>query len=282
VLKNCGPRGYPGMAEVGNMGLPPKLLAQGVTDMVRISDARMSGTAYGTVVLHVAPEARAGGPLAVVREGDWIELDAETGRLHLDVPEKPNWPTASPPGPPRSSPIPPTAPAIASCTSSTCCRPTRAATSISSSARAEPACLFQDRDRGRRQQVARADPPGRRRHRRPVGRRGSHHAAADLEAGATGAMTGGGYPGRHPPDHGGAPRAAIREGAARAYERWLPLINYENRQGGILTAKALMKAGGIIACEAPRHPFPAMHPEGRKGLLDIARRLDPLVLRWGR
>ncbi|HSI51399.1 MAG TPA: IlvD/Edd family dehydratase [Ideonella sp.] len=88
VLKNCGPRGYPGMAEVGNMGLPPKLLAQGVTDMVRISDARMSGTAYGTVVLHVAPEARAGGPLAVVQEGDWIELDAETGRLHLDVSEE--------------------------------------------------------------------------------------------------------------------------------------------------------------------------------------------------
>ncbi|MDP9043238.1 MAG: dihydroxy-acid dehydratase [Pseudomonadota bacterium] len=85
VLKNCGPRGYPGMAEVGNMGLPPKLLAQGITDMVRISDARMSGTAYGTVVLHVAPEARAGGPLAVVREGDWIELDCEAGRLHLDI-----------------------------------------------------------------------------------------------------------------------------------------------------------------------------------------------------
>jgi dihydroxy-acid dehydratase/L-arabonate dehydrase len=85
VLKNCGPMGYPGMAEVGNMGLPPKLLAQGVTDMVRISDARMSGTAYGTVVLHVAPEARAGGPLAVVREGDWIELDCESGRLHLDI-----------------------------------------------------------------------------------------------------------------------------------------------------------------------------------------------------
>ena len=79
VLKNCGPRGYPGMAEVGNMGLPPKLLAQGVTDMVRLSDARMSGTAYGTVVLHVAPEARAGGPLAVVREGDWIELDCDAG-----------------------------------------------------------------------------------------------------------------------------------------------------------------------------------------------------------
>jgi L-arabonate dehydrase len=88
VLKNCGPRGYPGMAEVGNMGLPPKLLAQGVTDMVRISDARMSGTAYGTVVLHVAPEARAGGPLAVVRDGDWIELDCDDGRLHLDIPDE--------------------------------------------------------------------------------------------------------------------------------------------------------------------------------------------------
>ncbi len=85
VLKNCGPMGYPGMAEVGNMGLPPKLLAQGVTDMVRISDARMSGTAYGTVVLHVAPEARAGGPLGIVREGDWIELDCDAGRLHLEV-----------------------------------------------------------------------------------------------------------------------------------------------------------------------------------------------------
>jgi len=87
VLKNCGPKGYPGMAEVGNMGLPPKLLAQGVTDMVRISDARMSGTAYGTVVLHVAPEARAGGPLAVVKEGDWIELDCAGNRLHLDIPD---------------------------------------------------------------------------------------------------------------------------------------------------------------------------------------------------
>ncbi len=85
VLKNCGPKGYPGMAEVGNMGLPPKLLAQGITDMVRISDARMSGTAYGTVVLHVAPEAAAGGPLAIVRDGDWIELDSAAGKLHLDV-----------------------------------------------------------------------------------------------------------------------------------------------------------------------------------------------------
>jgi len=85
VMKNCGPRGYPGMAEVGNMGLPPKLLAQGVTDMVRLSDARMSGTAYGTVVLHIAPEARAGGPLAVVQDGDMIELDCAAGRLHLDI-----------------------------------------------------------------------------------------------------------------------------------------------------------------------------------------------------
>jgi len=85
VLKNCGPKGYPGMAEVGNMGLPPKLLRQGVRDMVRISDARMSGTAYGTVVLHVAPEAAAGGPLAAVRDGDFIELDCENGRLHLDI-----------------------------------------------------------------------------------------------------------------------------------------------------------------------------------------------------
>ena len=85
VMKNCGPKGYPGMAEVGNMGLPPKLLAKGVKDMVRISDARMSGTAYGTVVLHVAPEAAAGGPLAIVQDGDWIELDCANGRLHLDV-----------------------------------------------------------------------------------------------------------------------------------------------------------------------------------------------------
>ena len=85
VLQNCGPKGYPGMAEVGNMGLPAKLLAKGVTDMVRISDARMSGTAYGTVVLHVCPEAAAGGPLALVEDGDWIELDVEARRLHLEV-----------------------------------------------------------------------------------------------------------------------------------------------------------------------------------------------------
>jgi L-arabonate dehydrase len=87
VLKNCGPRGYPGFAEVGNMALPEKILKQGVTDMVRISDARMSGTAYGTVVLHTSPEAAVGGPLALVRNGDMIELDVERRRLHLDVPE---------------------------------------------------------------------------------------------------------------------------------------------------------------------------------------------------
>jgi L-arabonate dehydrase len=88
VLKNCGPKGYPGMAEVGNMGLPPKVLRKGITDMVRISDARMSGTAYGTVVLHACPEAAAGGPLALVRNGDLIELDVEARRLHLDVGEQ--------------------------------------------------------------------------------------------------------------------------------------------------------------------------------------------------
>ncbi|MBV17931.1 MAG: dihydroxy-acid dehydratase [Thalassospira sp.] len=85
VLKNCGPKGYPGMAEVGNMGLPPKVLRKGITDMVRISDARMSGTAYGTVVLHTSPEAAAGGPLAVVQNGDMIELDVPNRRLHLDI-----------------------------------------------------------------------------------------------------------------------------------------------------------------------------------------------------
>ena len=87
VLKNCGPRGYPGFPEVGNMALPPKILEQGVTDMVRISDARMSGTAYGTVVLHVSPEAAIGGPLALVQNGDMIELDVETKYLNLEVSE---------------------------------------------------------------------------------------------------------------------------------------------------------------------------------------------------
>ncbi|WP_373356483.1 L-arabinonate dehydratase [Pseudoroseicyclus sp. CXY001] len=104
VLKNCGPKGYPGMAEVGNMGLPPKVLRKGITDMVRISDARMSGTAYGTVVLHTSPEAAAGGPLAVVRTGDMIELDVPGRRLHLDISEAElaerlaAWEAPAPPG----------------------------------------------------------------------------------------------------------------------------------------------------------------------------------------
>jgi L-arabonate dehydrase len=85
VLKNCGPKGYPGMAEVGNMPLPRKLLRKGVTDMVRISDARMSGTAYGTVVLHVCPEAAAGGPLSLVQSGDMVSLDVKKRELRLEV-----------------------------------------------------------------------------------------------------------------------------------------------------------------------------------------------------
>ena len=103
----------------------------------------------------------------------------------------------------------------------------------------------------------------------------------DLDAGATGSMTGGGYPDgiRRIID---AYAAGRRDDAVAEYGRWLPLINYENRQGGILSAKALMKEGGVIACEAPRHPFPAMHPAVRAGLIETARRLDPLVLRWGR
>jgi L-arabonate dehydrase len=88
VLKNCGPKGYPGMAEVGNMPLPPKVLKKGITDMVRISDARMSGTAYGTVVLHMSPEAAAGGTLALVQNGDEIELDVARRRLELLIDEK--------------------------------------------------------------------------------------------------------------------------------------------------------------------------------------------------
>jgi len=85
VLKNCGPRGYPGMAEVGNMPIPVKLLRKGITDMVRVSDARMSGTAYGTVVLHVSPEAAAGGPLALVHTGDMITLDVPGRLIQLEV-----------------------------------------------------------------------------------------------------------------------------------------------------------------------------------------------------
>lgn len=104
---------------------------------------------------------------------------------------------------------------------------------------------------------------------------------ADLEAGATGAMPGGGYPDgiRQVVD---AFAAGRRDDAAAAYARWLPLINYENRQGGIATCKALMKEGGIIASDAVRAPLPPMHPVTRAGLMQTARRLDPMVLRWGR
>jgi len=103
----------------------------------------------------------------------------------------------------------------------------------------------------------------------------------DLDAGATGAMTGGAYPDgiRLIVD---AYAAGRREEAIVLYQQWLPLINYENRQGGILTAKALMKEGGVIACEAPRHPWPTMHPATRAGLLEAAQRLNPMVLRWGK
>ena len=101
----------------------------------------------------------------------------------------------------------------------------------------------------------------------------------DLDAGATGAMTGGGFPdGIRPIIE--AHRAGDRDAAYALYQQWLPLINYENRQGGILTAKSLMAEGGVIACEAPRHPWPSMHPDVRAGLIETARRLDPLVLRW--
>ena len=103
----------------------------------------------------------------------------------------------------------------------------------------------------------------------------------DLDAGATGAMTAGAYPDgiRTIID---AYAAGRREEAVAAFEHWLPLINYENRQGGILTAKAFMKEGGVIACEAPRHPWLTMHPATRAGLIETAQRLDPMVLRWGR
>ncbi|MFY4697150.1 dihydrodipicolinate synthase family protein [Burkholderia glumae] len=104
---------------------------------------------------------------------------------------------------------------------------------------------------------------------------------ADLNAGATGAMTGGGYPDGIRPI-----LAAHREGrdddAYALYQQWLPLINHENRQAGLLACKALMKEGGVIDCELPRHPLPAIHPDTRAELLAIARRLDPLVLRWGK
>lgn len=103
---------------------------------------------------------------------------------------------------------------------------------------------------------------------------------ADLDAGATGSMTGGGYADgiRLIVD---AFAAGDTEAAAAHYQEWLPLINYENRQGGLASCKALMKEGGVIRSDAVRHPLPAMHPATRAGLLKVARRLDPLVLRWG-
>ena len=103
----------------------------------------------------------------------------------------------------------------------------------------------------------------------------------DFDAGATGSMTGGAYPDgiRRIVD---AYAAGRRDDAIAEYTRWLPLINCENRQGGLLSAKTLMQEGGVIACEAPRHPYPAMHPATRAGLIETARRLDPLVLRWAR
>ncbi|MFC0385645.1 dihydrodipicolinate synthase family protein [Muricoccus vinaceus] len=104
---------------------------------------------------------------------------------------------------------------------------------------------------------------------------------ADLDAGATGSMTGGGYPDgiRRIMD---AYRGGRREEAAAAYQHLLPLINYENRQCGLLAAKALMKEGGVIACDAPRAPLPPLHPATRAGLIEVARKADPLVLRWAR
>ena len=88
VLKNCGPKGYPGMAEVGNMRLPQKVLKKGIRDMIRVSDARMSGTAFGTVILHTSPEAAVKGPLAAVQSGDMIEVDVYKGIMNLLVDQK--------------------------------------------------------------------------------------------------------------------------------------------------------------------------------------------------
>jgi 2-keto-3-deoxy-L-arabinonate dehydratase len=104
---------------------------------------------------------------------------------------------------------------------------------------------------------------------------------ADLNAGATGSMTGGGYPDGIRPIIEAHREGRIDDAFAR-YQQWLPLINHENRQAGLLACKALMKEGGVIACELPRHPLPAMSPHSRAELIDIARRLDPLVLRWGK
>lgn len=139
VMKNCGPKGYPGMAEVGNMGLPPKLLRQGVKDMVRISDARMSGTAYGTVVLHVAPEAAAG--------GRWPRCATVTGSNSIARPapctstsRRRNWPIAWSTSGRRRQTAAQGRAGISGSTWSMCCRPTRAAISTSWSDAAAPRC----------------------------------------------------------------------------------------------------------------------------------------------
>ena len=133
VLRGCGPKGYPGMPEVANMPLPTKLLEAGVRDMVRICDGRMSGTAYGTVVLHVAPEAAAGGPLGLVRTGDSIVLDVAGRRLDVDVARR--GAGGARPRRRRRWPASPRRPAAGSgSTSTTSCRPTPAPTSTSWSA----------------------------------------------------------------------------------------------------------------------------------------------------
>ena len=145
VLRGCGPKGYPGMPEVANLPLPAKLLAHGVRDMVRVCDGRMSGTAYGTVVLHVAPEAAAGGPLALVRTGDWIELDVPVG----DSPS--TCRRTSSPRAPRARPRRPgtrtRSAAGSASTSTTSCRPTRARTSTSCSGPAAPVSSASRTDR---------------------------------------------------------------------------------------------------------------------------------------
>ena len=147
-------------------------------------------------------------------------------------------------------------------------------------ARDRAGLVLQDGNGRRRRQAARADRAGRRGGRGPLGRRGGHYAA--------------GRPGgrrdrihdwrrlcrRHPAHHR-SPSPWRCRGHHAQYQRWLPLINHENRQAGFLAAKALMKEGGVIACDAPRAPWPPLHPETRRQLLAIARRLDPLVLRWG-
>lgn len=136
VLQNCGQRGYPGIPEVGNMALPRKLLEQGVRDMVRISDVRMSGTAFGTVILHASPEAAVGGPIALVRSGDWITLESARADSNCwSVPT--NSPRGAPTGGRRSRRR---RRVISASTSITCCRPTKARISIFWSVAAATTC----------------------------------------------------------------------------------------------------------------------------------------------